>query len=61
MNKKDLILDKFFFGQPKKNEGLTGQLVNQETDQNHMDGTKMGSSCDQTVLTLVLNFGFQMR
>ena len=29
----------FFFGRPKKNEKKTGQLVYQETDQNHMDGT----------------------
>ena len=29
----------FFFGRPKKNEKKTGQLVDQETDQNHMDGT----------------------
>ena len=29
----------FFFGRPKKNEKKTRQLVDQETDQNHMDGT----------------------
>ena len=29
----------FFFGRPKKKEKKTGQLVDQETDQNHMDGT----------------------
>ena len=29
----------FFFGRPKKNEKKTGQLVDQETDQNHMDRT----------------------
>ena len=28
-----------FFGRPKKNEKKTEQLVDQETDQNHMDGT----------------------
>ena len=27
----------FFFGRPKKNEKKTRQLVDQETDQNHMD------------------------
>ena len=30
-----------FFGRPKKNEKKTGQLVDQETDQNHMDGTNI--------------------
>ena len=29
-----------FFWSTKKNEKKTGQLVDQETDQNHMDGTK---------------------
>ena len=29
----------FVFGRPKKNEKKTGQLVDQETDQNHMDRT----------------------
>ena len=29
----------FFFWSTKKNEKKTGQLVHQETDQNHMDGT----------------------
>ena len=28
-----------FFWATKKNEKKTGQLVHQETDQNHMDGT----------------------
>ena len=28
-----------FFWSTKKNEKKTGQLVDQETDQNHMDGT----------------------
>ena len=28
-----------FFWVTKKNEKKTGQLVHQETDQNHMDGT----------------------
>ena len=30
-----------FFWATKKNEKKTGQLVHQETDQNHMDGTHM--------------------
>ena len=29
----------FFVWSTKKNEKKTGQLVDQETDQNHMDGT----------------------
>ena len=29
----------FFLWLTKKNEKKTGQLVDQETDQNHMDGT----------------------
>ena len=29
----------FFFWSTRKNEKKTGQLVDQETDQNHMDGT----------------------
>ena len=29
----------FFLWSTKKNEKKTGQLVDQETDQNHMDGT----------------------
>ena len=30
-----------FFWATKKNEKKTGQLVDQETDQNHMDGTNI--------------------
>ena len=30
-----------FFWATKKNEKKTGQLVHQETDQNHMDGTSV--------------------
>ena len=37
--KNSLRLDNFFRS-TKKNEKKTGQLVDQETDQNHMDGTK---------------------
>ena len=33
----------FFFWSTKKNEKKTEQLVDQETDQNHMDGTKVKS------------------
>ena len=32
-----------FFWSTKKNEKKTGQLVDQETDQNHMDGTQVDS------------------
>ena len=31
----------FFLWSTKKNEKKTGQLVDQETDQNHMDGTNI--------------------
>ena len=33
----------FIFGRTKKNEKKTEQLVDQETDQNHMDGTIVGN------------------
>ena len=38
LTKNSLRLDNFFWS-TKKNEKKTGQLVDQETDQNHMDGT----------------------
>merc|ERR1712051_618964 len=38
LTKNSLRLDKFFWS-TKKNEKKTRQLVDQETDQNHMDGT----------------------
>ena len=37
LTKNFLRLDNFFFGSTKKNEKKTGQLVDQETDQKHMD------------------------
>ena len=33
--------EQIFFWSTKKREKQTGQLVDQETDQNHMDGTKV--------------------
>ena len=40
LTKNSLRLDNFFWS-TKKNEKKTGQLVDQETDQNHMDGTNI--------------------
>ena len=50
LTKNSLRLDNFFWS-TKKNEKKTGQLVNQETDQNHMDGTNIDLHQAQTFTT----------
>ena len=39
-----------FFWATKKNEKKTGQLVHQETDQNHMDGTLLKTSMKSSLV-----------